>query len=81
MKSLKSTLSRSNSSTSNRSINEAKTLDTNLKPTSTKELRRIILRRIRKNGYNCDLNDIDVSGVTDMTKLFKGVDFNGDISR
>ena len=46
MKSLKSTLSRSNSSTSNRSINEAKTLDTNLKPTSTKELRRIILDQV-----------------------------------
>ena len=45
------------------------------------ELRRLINQRIEEQGPNCDLNDIDVSRVTDMSYLFFESSFNGDISR
>ena len=41
----------------------------------------IILNRIKKEGSNCDLNDIDVSLITDMSYMFSGSPFNCDISR
>ena len=50
-------------------------------PKIYKELRYIIEDRISKEGPNCDLNDIDVSLITDMSFLFYGLKFNGDISR
>ena len=46
-----------------------------------KELRELIKQRINEQGPNCDLNDIDVSRVTDMSYLFFESSFNGDISR
>ena len=49
-------------------------------PETKEELRDIIERRIKKEGNNVDLNDIDVSKITDMSKLFKRSNFNGDIS-
>ena len=49
-------------------------------PTTKGELRDIIEDRISKEGLNCDLNDIDVSLITNMSKLFFMSDFNGDIS-
>ena len=50
-------------------------------PTTKDELDRIIKKRIKEQGPNCDLNDIDVSLVTNMSYLFYGSKFNGDISK
>ena len=49
-------------------------------PKTKKELKKIIEERIAKEGHKCDLNDIDTSLITDMSWLFYGSDFNGDIS-
>ena len=49
-------------------------------PDTKKELRDIIKQRISKEGPNCNLNDIGVNKITDMSMLFYGIDFNGDIS-
>ena len=50
-------------------------------PKDKDELKKIIKARIDKEGPNCDLNDIDVSLVEDMSWLFAYLRFNGDISR
>ena len=49
-------------------------------PKDKNELKDIILQRIEAEGNEVDLNDIDVSEITDMSDLFGGTDFNGDIS-
>ena len=49
-------------------------------PETKKELINIIKQRIKEKGNEVDLNDIDVSKITDMSNLFNGTDFNGDIS-
>lgn len=46
-----------------------------------KTLKNIIYQRVKKEGPNADLNDIDVSKVTDMSDLFAFTSFNGDISK
>ena len=46
----------------------------------TDELKKIIENRIQTEGPECNLNDIDVSSITDMSELFKESEFNGDIS-
>jgi hypothetical protein len=48
---------------------------------TTEELKDLIQRRIKSVGNNCDLNDIDVSQITDMSGMFDGIDFNGNISK
>ena len=51
------------------------------RPDDKNELKQIIQERMKTNGDDCDLNDIDVSLVTDMSWLFACTDFNGDISK
>ena len=50
-------------------------------PQSKEELKEIIKQRIKDEGNEVDLNDIDTSNITDMYALFEGTDFNGDISK
>ena len=50
------------------------------RPTNRDELLEIIYERIKQEGPNCDLNDIDTSLITDMSWLFNGSIFNGNIS-
>ena len=49
-------------------------------PKTKKDLRDIIKKRIKQEGNEVDLNDIDVSEITNMSYLFEGTDFKGDIS-
>ena len=49
-------------------------------PKSKDELKEMIKSEIDKNGNNCSLNHIDVTKITDMSGLFFGFNFNGDIS-
>ena len=49
-------------------------------PKNKYELKKIITDRISKEGFKCDLNDIDTSLIDDMSGLFIRSDFNGDIS-
>ena len=49
-------------------------------PETKEELQDIIKQRIKDEGSEVDLNDIDVSKITDMSDLFLRKDFNGDIS-
>ena len=65
-------------------INEALKLGKtryNYHPKTKKELQEIIKQRIEAEGNECNLNDIDTSKITDMSKLFEYSDFNGDISK
>ena len=49
-------------------------------PKTKEELKAIIEKRIKNEGNEVDLNDIDVSKITDMSSLFEKSNFNGDIS-
>ena len=44
-------------------------------------IKQIVRDEIARLGTNADLNHIDVSKVTDMTNLFYGTDFQGDVSQ
>ena len=53
-------------------------------PKTKKELEKIIEERISKEGTDCDLNDIDVSLIMDMSYLFYGSklsEFNGNVTQ
>ena len=49
-------------------------------PKTKEELKDIIKQRIKEEGNEVNLNDIDVSNITDMSNLFEGTYFDGDIS-
>ena len=49
-------------------------------PETKEELKEIIEQRIETEGNEANLNDIDTSKITDMSGLFMGLNFNGDIS-
>ena len=49
-------------------------------PKTKNELLEMIKNEISKNGNRCSLNHIDVSKITDMSKLFSFSNFDGDIS-
>ena len=49
-------------------------------PETKEQLKDIILQRIEAEGKEVNLNNIDVSKITDMSHLFANTDFNGDIS-
>ena len=52
-----------------------------VQPESKYDLQNIIKSTIKEQGLDCDLNFIDTSKITDMSKLFKSSRFNGDISK
>ncbi len=62
-------------------IKKSKRIEYKYFPKTKKELQDIIKQRISKEGNEVDLNDIDVSNITDMSYLFYRLDFNCDISR
>ena len=49
----------------------------NYYPKTKDELKEIIFNRMKDEGNECDLNDIDVSNITDMSYLFSDFDENG----
>lgn len=50
-------------------------------PSSREELKKLLNILIQTKGDEVDLNDIDVSEITDMSKLFFYSNFSGDISK
>src|SRR5574344_1587799 len=64
------------------SLSDLKDIDFyNYHPKTKDELKQIIEERIENEGLKCDLNDIDVSNITDMYGIFKESKFDGDISK
>ncbi len=63
-------------------INEKLGSEDNTHPKTKAALLKTIRFRVYKFGFDCDLNDIDVSNITDMSELFTYQNmFNGDISK
>ena len=62
-------------------IKKNKSTDYKYFPQTKEELKEIIGKRIKDGGNEVDLNNIDVSKITDMSELFVETDFNGDISK
>jgi surface protein len=56
-------------------------LNVRVQPKTTYDLQKIIRETIEIQGFNCDLNFIDVSNIEDMSSLFHESEFNGDISK
>jgi len=50
-------------------------------PKTRTELQSLLKKLLKERGNNADLNDIDVSNITNMSNLFKNSEFNGDISK
>ena len=60
-------------------LNES--VKTAVQPKTKNELKKIIEDTIKEQGNKCDLNFIDTSLIKDMSRLFSGSKFNGDISK
>ena len=56
-------------------IKKRKIVDYKYFPQTKEELQDIIKKRINTEGNKVDLNDIDVSNITDMSNLFQGTNF------
>ena len=54
----------------------------NYHPKTYNELKELVYRLIKERGYEADLNDIDTSEITDMSRLYyeSTFNFNGNIS-
>lgn len=52
----------------------------NYQPKTKEELKNLIKKLIKERGNQADLNDVDVSLITDMSSLFAKSKFNGNIS-
>ena len=50
-------------------------------PDTQEELMNLVRELIKERGNEADLNDIDVSDITNMVYVFLGTEFNGDISK
>lgn len=51
-------------------------------PETKKDLKNLLEELIEERGQEGDFNDIDTSGIRDMSELFRGMkEFNGDISK
>ena len=61
-------------------IKKSPSFDYKYFPETKEELQDIIKQRIKTEGNNLNLNDIDVSKITDMSFLFDSSNFNGNIS-
>ena len=62
-------------------IKKSKRIEYKYFPKTKKELRNIIEQRIEQEGNKVDLDDINVSKITDMSFLFSELlDFNGNVS-
>ena len=53
----------------------------NYHPKTKDELKELVVKLIKERGNDADLNDIDTSKITDMSYMFDGSEFNGDISK
>ena len=58
-----------------------KSVKTAVQPKTKDELKKIIEDTIKEQGFDCDLNFIDTSLIKDMSRLFHGSKFNGNISK
>src|SRR5574343_263116 len=66
------------------SLSDLKDVDVdvyNYHPKDKDELKQIIEERIENEGPECDLNDIDVSNIINMSYMFYNSKFDGDISK
>jgi uncharacterized protein (UPF0248 family) len=53
----------------------------NYHPKDRDELKELVDKLIKERGNEANLNDIDVSDIEDMSKIFYRMDFDGDISK